>query len=42
VLGTDHLFLFPHALRWLRPLEARIARLPLGAQYLVLAEKSVS
>jgi ubiquinone/menaquinone biosynthesis C-methylase UbiE len=31
---------FPHALRGLRPLEARMAWLPLGAQYYVVARKS--
>jgi ubiquinone/menaquinone biosynthesis C-methylase UbiE len=31
---------FPHALRGLRPLEAKLAWLPLGAQYYVSARKS--
>ncbi len=31
---------FPHALRRLRPLEARLTWLPLGAQYYVAARKS--
>jgi len=31
---------FPHALRWLRPLEARLTWLPLGAQYYVAARKA--
>jgi ubiquinone/menaquinone biosynthesis C-methylase UbiE len=31
---------FPHALRGLRPLEARLTWLPLGAQYYVAARKS--
>jgi ubiquinone/menaquinone biosynthesis C-methylase UbiE len=31
---------FPHALRWLRPLEARLKWLPLGAQYCVVARKA--
>jgi SAM-dependent methyltransferase len=39
VLRTDSLFYFPRALRALRPLERRLAGLPLGAQYLVLARK---
>jgi SAM-dependent methyltransferase len=39
VLRTDSLFWFPRALRALRPLEERLAGLPLGAQYLVLARK---
>lgn len=36
---TDHLFLFPKFLARLRPLERRVAHLPIGAQYLVLAQK---
>jgi SAM-dependent methyltransferase len=40
VLGTDFLFLFPRALAALRPLEVRLARLPAGAQYMVLARKT--
>lgn len=36
---TDFLFLFPRALAALRPLEARLARWPLGAQYGVLSSK---
>jgi hypothetical protein len=39
VLRTDFVFFFPRALHILRPLERRLARLPLGAQYLVLARK---
>ena len=31
---------FPHALRGLRPLEAKMTWLPLGAQYYVVARKS--
>lgn len=36
VVETDFLFIFPRALRWLRPLERLVTRLPLGGQYLVL------
>jgi SAM-dependent methyltransferase len=39
VLRTDFLFVFPRALGALRPLEERLARAPLGAQYLVLARR---
>jgi SAM-dependent methyltransferase len=39
-LGTDFLFLFPRALAALRPLEAHLVRVPAGAQYLVLCQKS--
>jgi len=31
---------FPHALRGMRPFEARMTWLPLGAQYYVVARKS--
>ena len=36
IVETDFLFIFPRALRFLRPLERLLARLPLGGQYLVL------
>jgi SAM-dependent methyltransferase len=36
ILGTDFQFIFPNLLRWLRPLERPLCRLPFGAQYLVL------
>jgi SAM-dependent methyltransferase len=39
VRRTDAWFLFPHALRWLRPFESLVHRLPLGGQYLVLCQK---
>ena len=39
VVGTDFRFYFPASLRRLRPLEPHLRRLPLGAQYLVLARK---
>ena len=39
VLGTHALFLFPRALGWLRWMEPLVCRLPLGAQYQVLARK---
>lgn len=38
-LQTDFVFLFPRMLAVLRPLEARLARVPAGAQYLVLCQK---
>lgn len=37
IVITDFLFVFPRALRALRPIERRLTRLPAGAQYLVLA-----
>jgi len=40
VLRTDYLFIFPAALRVLRPLEALARRAPLGAQYQVLCAKN--
>lgn len=39
VLRTDFVFLFPRVLAALRPLEARLASIPAGAQYLVLSRK---
>lgn len=38
-LNKDFLFLFPSALAALRPLEARLARFPAGAPYIVLCRK---
>ena len=40
ILGTDSRFYFPHALAFLRGLEERLTRIPLGAQYLVLAGRA--
>lgn len=39
VLSVDSLFYFPRFLRWLRPLEPALSRLPLGGQYLALARR---
>jgi hypothetical protein len=39
VLRTDFLFVFPRFLKFLRVMEAGLARLPLGAQYQVLCRK---
>ncbi len=39
VIDTGSYFYFPSWLKWLRSLEPTLARLPLGAQYLVLALK---
>lgn len=39
VLTTAYLFVFPSALRHLRPLERRMAHLPIGAQYAVVGER---
>ena len=39
IVQTDFLFIFPHVLRRLRGLEPLLARLPLGAQYQVLARR---
>lgn len=39
VISTDFLFVFPRMLRWLRPLEPWLARVPLGGQYQVLGRK---
>lgn len=35
----DTYFYFPNSLRWLRPIEPYLSWIPLGAQYLVLAQK---
>lgn len=40
MLRTDHLFIFPHALRFLRPIEPLVSRVPLGGQYQMLCEKT--
>ncbi|HEX8475834.1 MAG TPA: methyltransferase domain-containing protein [Pyrinomonadaceae bacterium] len=40
ILQTDFLFIFPNLLRWFRPLEPLVARLPLGAQYQVLGRRN--
>ena len=39
VLETTSAFFFPRALNVMRPLEKHLCRLPLGAQYLILARK---
>lgn len=38
--STDFLFIFPRPLRFLRRLEPALRKLPLGAQYQVLSEKT--
>jgi SAM-dependent methyltransferase len=40
VLCTDSLFLFPRVLAALRPLEAKLTRVPAGAQYMILCRKA--
>ena len=42
VLGTDHLFFFPARLAALRTLEKWLRKMPLGGQYLVLAQKPLN
>lgn len=39
VLGVDYLFIFPKFLSALRPLESRLSRFPLGAQFQTLGRK---
>jgi SAM-dependent methyltransferase len=39
ILSTDFLFLFPRVLAALRPIEARLTRVPAGAQYMILCRK---
>ncbi len=40
LLSCDFLFFFPRSLRWLRPLELRLRKLPFGAQYQVLSRRA--
>lgn len=42
IVLTDYLFIFPAALKSMRPLEPSLCKLPLGGQYLVLARKPFS
>lgn len=39
IISTDYLFVFPAVLRWFRPIEPVVSRLPFGAQYQVLCRK---
>jgi len=39
VLRIDYLFIFPRALRFFRPIEPFLSRLPFGAQYQILCKK---
>ena len=39
-LRTDYLFIFPRVLRWFRPLEKLVHKLPIGTQYIVLGRKA--
>ena len=39
ISSVSFLFLFPRLLKWLRPLEPWFARVPVGAQYQVLARR---
>lgn len=39
VLSTDTCFYFPRTLKWLRPIEPSLCKIPLGAQYLILSKK---
>lgn len=39
IVLVDSCFYFPKFLSWLRPIEPLLAKLPLGAQYMVLAQK---
>jgi SAM-dependent methyltransferase len=40
ILRTDFLFIFPRIFSWFRGIESFISRLPLGAQYQVLCQKT--
>ncbi len=39
VVRTDYIFIFPSSLKFLRPIEPALCKLPLGGQYVVLAQK---
>jgi SAM-dependent methyltransferase len=39
IIRTDYLFFFPRYFRWVQPLEKWLIKVPLGAQYQVLARK---
>ena len=39
VIRMDYLFFFPGSFRWLHPLEKLLIKVPLGAQYQILARK---
>lgn len=39
ILSTNFLFIFPKILKWFRPIEPMVSRLPLGTQYQVLCRK---
>lgn len=39
VLSVDTRFYFPRIVKWMRPIESWLCKLPFGAQYLVLAQK---
>jgi SAM-dependent methyltransferase len=39
VIRTDYLFFFPGCFSWLHPLEKWLIKVPLGAQYQILARK---
>jgi len=42
VIHTDFLFFFPRMLAWFRALEPMLRRIPLGAQYMILAGKPMA
>lgn len=42
IVRRDFLFIFPRALRWLRPIEPHVSKLPLGAQYQFIGRRPVA
>ena len=42
IVRRDFLFIFPRALRWLRPIESHVSKLPLGAQYQFICRRPVA
>jgi SAM-dependent methyltransferase len=41
ILRSDYLFIFPRVLKWLRPFERLVSRMPVGGQFQILCRKTV-
>ncbi|PYX07290.1 MAG: hypothetical protein DMG88_15245 [Acidobacteria bacterium] len=42
ILRSDYLFIFPRLLKWLRPFERLVSRVPVGGQFQILCRKAFS